>query len=312
MFGDPYALVGECISSAHTIDYTPAKGWTNDNFSARSKEVNRLYLSVMAKRMNLQDKVKLPGRENHDNLTKEERMKRDSELLNQRALQIHRGGARAAVLGVNDGLVSTLSIVLAVAAAQDDAHTVLIAGFAGLIAGALSMAAGEWVSLKSQVDLFTGVLDDLKDLVKKDRELLRNQLNDDFKESGMDARTAGIAATEISRDDHHLMTEYAHNIMKINPDELGSPWTATLSSFVLFVAGALAPLAPWFFADAVGTAAIATSVGLTALGGILVGGFVSYTSGLSVYRGAFRQLFIIIFASVVTYGIGHVFGVALG
>src|SRR3990167_10195034 len=91
-----------------------------------------------------------------------------SSALSERAAQVQRGGARAAVLGVNDGLVSTLCIVVGVAAAGADTKAVLLAGFAGLLAGAISMAAGEWISVKTQVELFQGVLDDLRLAVKKD------------------------------------------------------------------------------------------------------------------------------------------------
>ncbi len=243
-------------------------------------------------------------------LSREEIMQRDSALLTKRALQIHRGAARAAVLGVNDGLVSTLCIVLAVAAASGSAHSVLLAGLAGLIAGALSMAAGEWISVTSQVELFKGVLSDLKRMVNEDREVLRQQLEDDFKNSGLDQSTAQIASSEIARDDHHLTTEYARNVMGINPEELGSPWTAAFSSFALFTAGSLVALFPWFYSE--GTAAIATSIIATSIGGLIVGGYVSRTGGGNIAKGAIRQLFIIVLASAVTYGIGHLFGAVIG
>ncbi len=214
------------------------------------------------------------------------------------------------MLGVNDGLVSTLCIVLAVAAAQESATSVLIAGLAGLIAGAISMAAGEWISIKSQIDLFQGVLDDLQRLVKDDRELLTAQLEDDFKNSGLDSVTAATAAREISLDDKHLSTEYARNVMGFNPDELGSPWTAAFSSFLLFTAGSLVALCPWFFTE--GATAIVLSIVFTTIGGLIVGGYVSRSSGSDIPRGAVRQLLIIAFASAVTYGVGHLFGAFIG
>ncbi len=241
--------------------------------------------------------------------TQDELIRRDSELLARRAMQIHRGAARAAVLGVNDGLVSTLCIVLAVAAAQESADAVLLAGLAGLVAGAISMAAGEWISLKSQVELFRGVLGDLDRMVRDDRELLTKQLYEDFEQSGLDDQTAQIAANEIARDDKHLRTEYARNVMGINPEELGSPWTAALSSFALFTIGSLVALTPWFFAE--GHTAIIASIASTGVAGLVVGGYVGTTSGSSMVRGALRQLLIVAFASIVTYGVGHVFGVAV-
>lgn len=241
--------------------------------------------------------------------TSEEKLQRDSQLLNTRALQIHRGAARAAVLGVNDGLVSTLCIVVGVAAAQDSPKAVLIAGFAGLVAGAVSMAAGEWISIKSQIDLFKGVLGDLRDIVKEDRKILSDQLREYFLKGALDKKTARVATEEIARDDEQLTDEYARHVMGINPEELGSPWTAAFSSFLLFVAGALAPLSPWFFAE--GRAAIIMSILFTSIGALVVGGYVSMTSGANIARGAFRQLFIIALAASVTYGVGHIFGVAI-
>ena len=235
--------------------------------------------------------------------------KKDSEILAKRALQVQRGAARAAVLGVNDGLVSVLCIVLAVAGAGAATHSVLLAGFAGLIAGAVSMAAGEWISVRAQVELFDGILKDIRKLMKSDRGLLVEQVQDSLSKSGHGDQTADKAAREIAESDRHLAEVYARQVMGFNPDELGSPWVAAGSSFVLFTLGALAPLLPWFFAS--GTVAIVLSIAFTALGGLLVGGYISYSSGRGTVRGAIRQLGIIILASVVTYGIGYLFGVSV-
>jgi VIT1/CCC1 family predicted Fe2+/Mn2+ transporter len=235
---------------------------------------------------------------------------KDSQLLAKRALQVQRGAARAAVLGVNDGLVSVLCIVLAVAGAGAAAHNVLLAGFAGLIAGAVSMAAGEWISVRAQVELFGGILKDIKKLAKDDRKLLTVQIADSLSENGHEDKTAKTAAGEIARDDSHLTDVYARQVMGFNPDELGSPWTAAISSFALFTLGALAPLAPWFFVE--GSLAIWLSVIFTCIGGLIVGGYISFSSGKTVFYGALRQLGIIILASAVTYGVGYLFGVSVG
>lgn len=233
----------------------------------------------------------------------------DSQLLSRRASQVQRGATRAAVLGVNDGLVSTLCIVLAVAAAGASSQSVLIAGFAGLIAGAVSMAAGEWISVTSQVELFEGILKDLKRLVKRDKELLQGNLAESFVATGLDKKTAVNAAKEVAANDKDLYTLYATQVIGLNPDELGSPWVAAGSSFALFTLGALAPLAPWFFIG--GTAAIVTSVVLTAAGGLITGGYVATTSGNSVVFGSIRQFLIIVLAASVTYGVGLAFGTTL-
>ena len=234
---------------------------------------------------------------------------KDSELLAKRALQVQRGAARAAVLGVNDGLVSILCIVLGVAGAGAAAHNVLLAGFAGLVAGAVSMAAGEWISVKAQVELFGGILKDIRKLGQNDRKLLVGQISDSLSKTGHGDKTAEIAANEIAENDKHLTEVYARQVMGFNPDELGSPWVAAISSFALFTLGALAPLGPWFFVE--GSTAIWLSIVLTGVGGLIVGGYISSSSGKTVVYGALRQLGIIILASVVTYGIGYLFGVSV-
>src|SRR5687768_6447146 len=175
--------------------------------------------------------------------------KKDSEILAKRALQVQRGAARASVLGVNDGLVSTLCIVLAVAGAGAASQSVLLAGFAGLIAGAVSMAAGEWISVRAQVELFEGVLSDIRALSKSDRGDLEHQLSDSMIKEGQTAISARRAASEIAEHDDDLTKAYAGQVMGFNSDELGSPWRAALSSFLLFTLGALVPLLPWFFSE---------------------------------------------------------------
>lgn len=235
---------------------------------------------------------------------------KDSEVLARRALQVQRGAARAAVLGVNDGLVSVLCIVLGVAGAGAASHSVLLAGFAGLVGGAVSMAAGEWISVRAQVELFDGIINDIKKLIRDDRELLVEQITDSLSDSGHADATATKAAKEIAQDDRHLTEVYARQVMGFNPDELGSPWVAAGSSLALFTVGALVPLGPWFFGS--GAAAIWLSILLTGVGGLIVGGYISYSSGKGVTYGALRQLGIIVLASAVTYGVGYIFGVSVG
>lgn len=234
-----------------------------------------------------------------------------SDVLAKRAAQVQRGSARAAVLGVNDGLVSILCIVIGVAATGADAKSVLIAGFAGTLAGAISMAAGEWISVKAQVDLFEGVLKDLKEAIKKERQLLTVNLAKNFEEHGVRTKDAENAAKDIAADDKQFISMYSSQVIGFNEDELGSPWWAAGSSFVLFVVGSLAPLFPWLIGWH-GKEGIALAIALTGFLGLLVGGYTARSSGKSIVHGAVRQLLIIVFAAGVTYGIGHVFGVAIG
>jgi VIT1/CCC1 family predicted Fe2+/Mn2+ transporter len=232
-----------------------------------------------------------------------------TELLAKRAAQVQRGGARAAVLGVNDGLVSVLCIVIGVAAAGADARAVLIAGFAGALAGAISMAAGEWISVKAQVELFEGVLSDLRKVVKNDRELLTDNLAKNFEDHAVEKQTATRAAHDVAQHDKEFISMYSSQVIGINEDELGSPWVAAGSSFLLFALGSIAPLLPWIIGMH-GTEGITLAITLTGLGSLFVGGYTARSSGKSVIYGALRQLLIVVFASVVTYGIGYLFGVS--
>lgn len=232
--------------------------------------------------------------------------KKDSEILALRAAQVQRGGARAAVLGVNDGLVSTVCIVLGVAAAGGDQSAVFLAGFAGLIAGSISMAAGEWISVRSQVELFEGILRDLKRMIRSDKKLLEDNLTEHFRGDGYSAKTAVDATTQIAKDKTKFYETYASEVIGMNPDELGSPWVAAGSSMALFTLGSLAPLLPWLFAG--GTSAMIWSVSLTAIGGLIAGAFVAYSSGRSLWFGAVRQFLIVLLASAITVLVGNLFG----
>ena len=239
-------------------------------------------------------------------MNKEDRQQH-TDLLTKRANQVQRGGARAAVLGVNDGLVSTLCIVLGVAGASDgNQHAVLLAGFAGLVAGAISMGIGEWISVRAQVELFQGILTDVKKLIKSDKPLLEEQLQDNLVEAGIAPKTAHTATLDISHDSNHLFDLYTSRVIGINKDELGSPWIAAFSSAALFTLGALASLVPWFFVS--NALAIVLSVCFTGLGALIVGGYVARSSGRSLAYGAIRQLLIAVAAAVITYGIGRLFG----
>lgn len=229
--------------------------------------------------------------------------------LEKRSLQVQRGAARASVLGVNDGLVSILCLVLGMAGAGAASGDVVLAGFAGLIAGAVSMAAGEWISLKSQVDLYKGILADIKHALQTSKAPLVDQLTQAFVRVGQDEQPARRVAETLSQDEHRFTEVYAQQVMGFNPKELGSPWIAAGLSFALFTAGSLAPLLPWFFGER--DISLIVSILLTLLGGVIVGGYISASSGGSIIKGGLRQVAVIVFASAVTYGIGYIFGVTV-
>ena len=233
----------------------------------------------------------------------------DTAALRRKAQQVQRGGARAAVLGVNDGLVTNLCLILAVAGASATASSVRLAGFASLIAGAFSMAAGEWVSVRSQAQMAEGLVSELKRLIGRNPRLVLDELTDQLIDDGFASDTARRASTELPLDEDHFLKFTSRTVFGVNPDELGSPFVAASSSLALFSVGALVPLLPWFFAH--GTPAAAWSVVLTAVASLVVGGLVSWSAGNSAIRGGGRQLLIVVLASTVTYLIGRLFGTAI-
>ena len=213
------------------------------------------------------------------------------------------------MLGANDGLVTNLCLILAIAGASATPPAVRLAGFASLIAGAFSMAAGEWVSVSSHKELAVGLLAELRRLIARNPKLVLDELTTQLVDDGFAEDTAMQASTELPLDEDRFLNFTARTVFGVNPDELGSPVTAASSSFALFSIGALIPLAPWFFTS--GAAAVGTSVVLTGLASLFIGGLVSRSSGNSTIFGAVRQLAIVVLASGITYGIGALFGTAI-
>jgi vacuolar iron transporter family protein len=233
----------------------------------------------------------------------------DAAELRARVTAVGRGAARAAVLGVNDGLVTNVCLILAVAGASDGAGAVRIAGVASLIAGAFSMAAGEWISVRSQVELYDGIVDELERLIARNPRLILDELTSRLVDTGFARDTAQRVATELPLDEPRFLDFTARTVFGFDPSEVGSPMTAALTSLALFAIGATVPLAPWFVTS--GTPAVITSVVVTGLAGLVVGGWVSRSSDRPVLPGALRQLAIVVVAAAVTYAIGSVFGTAV-
>lgn len=218
------------------------------------------------------------------------------------------GVARAAVFGASDGLVSNVSLILGVAGADPGAGFVRLAGLAGLIAGAVSMAAGEYGSMKAQQELLE------RELAMERRELARNphvetvELAQLYQSRGVDPELARQLAQGVMIDPETALRAHAREELGIDPDALGSPVRAALSSFVSFSGGALLPLLPWFFMT--GTGAIVASVVLGVLGAAGLGiALAAFTMGSPV-RLALRYVTIAVLAGAITYGIGAAVGVS--
>ena len=230
----------------------------------------------------------------------------DSVELQRKADQVSRGAARAAVLGVNDGLVTVLALILGLAGANASASAVRLAGVASLVAGAFSMAAGDWVSVRAQVELYQGVLGELRALVGRNPKLVLDNLERRLEGFGFDTSTAKKATTELGLDEDLFLSFTARTVFGVNSDELGSPVVAALSSLLLFSVGALVPLVPWFVTQ--GGAGVAWTVALTSLGAAGVGAYIGRSGGTPVWRSALRQLVIVALAAGITYGVGAAIG----
>ena len=220
------------------------------------------------------------------------------------------GSLRAAVFGASDGLVSNTALVMGFAGSGIGNSTVLFAGIAGLLAGAFSMAAGEYVSVASQRDLFKREIAlEAQELKEKPLEEQR-ELELIYRAKGLDRETAKAAAEKIISDPETALDTLAREELGLDPDELGSPVKVAASSFGAFAAGAVVPVVPYVFLS--GTAALVVAIVLAALALLLVGGTVGRLSGAGVTKSAVRQLAVGAAAAGVTFVIGRLVGVSLG
>jgi len=220
------------------------------------------------------------------------------------------GKLRAAVFGASDGLVSNASLVMGVAAAGSSLHSVQIAGTAGMIAGALSMAAGEYVSVRSQREFYEYQMDLERKELAEYPEAEAEELALIYNARGIDMEEARrISATLLSRPEHALDV-LAREELGLNPDDLGSPTAAASSSFVAFAIGACIPLIP-FFVGANGRTAIYTSAGVTALALFAVGIALSLFTGRGGFRGGLRMVLIGGGAGVAAWAVGKLLGASL-
>ena len=221
---------------------------------------------------------------------------------------VRSGGARAAVFGVSDGLVTNVSLILGVAGAHPGGGIVLLTGLAGLVAGAFSMASGEYVSMQAQRELLERELEVERRALHQSPTAERRELAVIYERRGLDPESARELATKMMRDPETALETHAREELGIDPNALGSPVLAAASSFVTFALGAVLPLVPWFVGD--GNGAILASVAIGAVAAIAVGVVLGVLTGRSPVRGALRQLAAAAVAAAVTYGIGRAVGVS--
>jgi VIT1/CCC1 family predicted Fe2+/Mn2+ transporter len=213
------------------------------------------------------------------------------------------------VFGVSDGLVSNMGLILGVAGAHPEAPVVRVAGLAGLVAGAISMAAGEYNSMRVQADLLQRELA-IEDAELRNRpDLETEELAELYERRGMPADGARTLAESVMQDPEMALETHAREELGIDPSELGRPMAAAVSSFLMFSFGAVVPLAPWFFGG--GTAAIITSLVLGIAAAVMVGAVIARTSGRPLRLGVLRQVAFTVVPAVITYIIGSALGVEL-
>jgi VIT1/CCC1 family predicted Fe2+/Mn2+ transporter len=219
------------------------------------------------------------------------------------------GLARAAVFGVSDGLVSNVSLILGFAGSGVANSVVRLAGLAGAVAGGISMAAGEWVSVTSQNDLIE------RELAIERRELVHNAENETlelaavYERHGMTRQRAQDAAVDVMREPETALAVHAREELGINPDDMPSALAASGLSLICFLFGAFLPVVPWFIGG--GATAAWWSLGIGVAAAAVVGGLVGRFAERSVWRSLARQVAILLVACGATYAIGELVGVNL-
>ncbi len=211
------------------------------------------------------------------------------------------------MFGASDGLVTNVSLILGVAGAHPSGTFVRLAGIAGLVAGAFSMAAGEYISMAAQRELLERELEVEREALRRSPEEERAELRAIYQQRGIEAEVAENIAAKLMADPDLALATHAREELGISPASLGAPLQAAGSSFATFGFGALLPLLPWLFAS--GTPAIVASIVIGVLAALGLGALVGLLAQRSWLRAALRQLLISVLAAGVTFGVGRAIGV---
>jgi VIT1/CCC1 family predicted Fe2+/Mn2+ transporter len=218
------------------------------------------------------------------------------------------GNLRAAVFGVNDGLVSNTSLIMGMAGATHETGIILTSGLAGLLAGALSMAAGEYISMRSQREMFENQITLEREELAQYPEEEAEELALIYSARGMDMEEARTIARKMIAEPEYGLSVLAREELGLNPDDLGSPWGAAIFSFLAFTGGALIPLIPFLLSLGAAVTAAAMLAGISLFG---VGAAISLFTGRAALWSGLRMVLIGGGAGLVTYGLGAALGVGL-
>jgi len=219
------------------------------------------------------------------------------------------GALRAAIFGLNDGLVSNLSLIFGVAGAGVDNNVVIVAGVAGLLAGAFSMAAGEYISVRVQREVYERLIHLEAHEIGSEPEAERLELAEIYIRKGLSRDLADRLATELMRDPETALDTHAREELGLDREGLGSPFAAAGSSFVTFSLGAFVPLLPFLVTS--GTQAVIASAIFSGLALFGVGAAISYLTGKSWLRSGVRMLAVGSAAAAVTYLVGKLLDVSV-
>jgi VIT1/CCC1 family predicted Fe2+/Mn2+ transporter len=219
------------------------------------------------------------------------------------------GLARASVFGVSDGLVPNVSLILGFAGSGVDVSVVRLAGLAGAVAGGISMAAGEWVSVTSQNDLIEREVEIERRELANNTEHETSELAAIYESHGIAPHRAAAAAADVMRQPETALNVHARAELGVDPDDLPSAMWAAGLSLVCFLFGAVLPIIPWFIGSGASAAWASLLIGVAAAG--VVGGLVAKFAERPLYLGVARQVAIVLVACGVTYAIGELVGVNL-
>jgi len=214
---------------------------------------------------------------------------------------------RAAVLGANDGLVSNLSLIMGVAGADPGRHFVLLAGVGGLLAGAFSMALGEWISVRSSAEMFEKQLQIERDELAENPEEEEEELTLIFQAKGLPLEEAQATAKRILSNPKTALDTLAREELGMSAEETGDPWVAAGTSLLMFSLGAVLPLIPWLFMG--GVMAITLSAILSGLGLFAVGAAITLFTGRNAAFSGARMLVFGLGAAAITFVVGRLIGV---
>lgn len=218
------------------------------------------------------------------------------------------GGLRAAVFGINDGLLSNFCLVMGFAGADAKPEYIILAGIAGLLAGSFSMAAGEYVSVRSQREVFEQQIAMEKQELEMSPKEEEEELSLIYRAKGLPEKEAALLAHRIIANPHTAIDTLAREELGLDPSELGSPWVAALSSFVSFVVGAFIPVLPYLLSGGATAVLLSAALSFAALFG--VGALVSIFTARGPLVSGGRMVAIGVLVSAITYGVGWLFGVS--